>query len=218
MEEPVVVLVEDESALRASLRKGLRLAGFEAYAAASGSEFLDLITRHRPDVMVLDIGLPDADGRDVAMAARARGVAAPVLFLTARDSKADRLAGFNSGADDYVAKPFDFDELVARLRALTRRNNHRPATTGTHLDPATLSITDGDHLVALTPTEFRLLAALASADGVLTRQDLIRRAWPPGAYVSENTLDSYIARVRRKIRGFPQFQIRTVHRVGYRLA
>lgn len=213
----MIVLVEDETPLRANLRKGLRMAGFEAYAAASGTEFLDLINRHRPDVMVLDIGLPDADGRDVAMAARARGFDAPILFLTALGSKVDRLTGFNAGADDYVVKPFDFDELVARLRALTRRVAPRATVEGPHLDPGTLSVVEGEQSVTLTPTEFRLVAALASAEGVLTRDELIRAAWPPGAYVSENTLDSYIARVRRKLRDVPAFRIKTVHRVGYRL-
>jgi two-component system response regulator MprA len=174
-----------------------------------------------PDALLIDIGLPDADGRDLCQALRARGVDAPVLFLTARDAVTDRLAGFSAGGDDYVTKPFHFDEVVARLRALLRRSGADPATTiGTlRLDPVAHAISGDAGQTSLTPTEFRLLAALAAHPGaVVRRRDLVRAAWPDGAIVHDNTLDQYVARLRRKLREVSgQTAIATAHGVGYRL-
>src|SRR4051812_3463764 len=121
----------------------------------------------RPDALVVDIGLPDADGRDVCQALRARGANLPVLFLPARDTRADRLSGFASGGDDYVTKPFDFAEVVARLRALLRRAgaDGSVAVGGLRLDPVEYAVGLGEERVSLTPTEFRLLAALAARPG-----------------------------------------------------
>src|SRR4051794_25424871 len=174
-----------------------------------------------PDGLVIDIGLPDADGRDLCQALRARGVDAPVLFLTARDAVTDRLAGFSAGGDDYVTKPFHFDELVARVRALLRRAGADPAASvgPLRLDPVSLRIAGGGREATLTPTEFRLLAALvARPDEVVRRRELIRAAWPHGAIVHDNTLDQYLARIRRKLREVGgEVAITTVHGVGYRL-
>jgi len=133
----------------------------------------------------------------------------------------DRLAGFSAGGDDYLTKPFHFGELVARLRALLRRSGADPgvAVGGLRLDPVTHGASSGEREVALTPTEFRLLAALAAQpDAVLRRIDLVRAAWPDGAIVHDNTLDQYIARLRRKLRELEaDAAIVTVHGVGYRL-
>ena len=174
-----------------------------------------------PDGLVIDIGLPDADGRDLCQALRARGVDAPVLFLTARDTVTDRLSGFSAGGDDYVTKPFHFDEVVARLRALLRRSGADASTTvgALRLDPVAHSISGQDGEASLTPTEFRLLAALAGQPGaVLRRRELVRAAWPEGAIVHDNTLDQYVARLRRKLRETAaQATIETLHGVGYRL-
>jgi two-component system response regulator MprA len=169
---------------------------------------------------VVDIGLPDCDGRDACQALRAQGVEAPVLFLTARDALVDRLAGFEAGGDDYVAKPFSLDELVARLRALVRR---LPAATaparlgGIALDPGSHALVADDERVRLTPTEFRILAALFARPGeAVRRRELIRVGWPHGAIVNDNTLDAYIARLRRKLRSLPDAPgLETVHGVGY---
>src|SRR4051812_3334283 len=173
------------------------------------------------DVLVIDIGLPDADGRDVCQALRARGCPAPVLFLTARDAVTDRLAGFSAGGDDYVTKPFHFDEVVARLRALLRCSGADSSTTvgELRLDPVAHSITGDDGEASLTPTEFRLLAALAGQPGaVVRRRELVRAAWPEGAIVHDNTLDQYVARLRRKLREVSaRAAIATAHGVGYRL-
>src|SRR6185436_9080995 len=127
------------------------------------------------DVLVLDIGLPDADGRDVCQALRARGVASPVLFLTARDALPDRLSGFHAGGDDYLTKPFAVAELLVRMRALLRRSGAEapaPAAGGgeVRLDPALHGVRVGDASAALTPTEFRLLAALAARSGEVVRR------------------------------------------------
>jgi two-component system response regulator MprA len=144
-----------------------------------------------------------------------------VLFLTARDAMTDRLAGFSAGGDDYVTKPFHFDELVARLRALLRRSGSDPATAvgALRLDPVAHAISGEEGEVSLTPTEFRLLAALAAQpEAVVRRRELIRAAWPEGAIVHDNTLDQYVVRLRRKLREVsPGAAIATAHGVGYRL-
>src|SRR5262249_46651642 len=154
-----------------------------------------------PDALVVDIGLPDADGRDVVQALRAHGIGAPVLFLTARDALPDRLAGFAAGGDDYLTKPFALAELVARLRALLKRSTALAIeAAGLRLDPATHGASCGGSTTALTPTEFRILARLASAPGAaVRRRELVQAAWPHGARVNDNTLDVYIARLRRKL-------------------
>src|SRR5205814_2276430 len=135
--------------------------------AATGAELLERIEQAAPDALVIDIGLPDADGRDLCQALRARGIDSPVLFLTARDALVDRIAGFDAGGDDYLAKPFAFVELVARLEALLRRSGGDGVldAAGLRLNPVSHSAADGSREVALTPTEFRLLARLMSRPG-----------------------------------------------------
>src|SRR5436305_14574026 len=188
MANPHVLVVEDDADLRRLLRRGLDEDGFEVVAVARGAEAIDAVARREPDALVLDIGLPDADGRDVCQALRARGLDAPVVFLTARDALVDRLAGFRAGGDDYVTKPFHFDELVARLHALLRRAgadadaDAAGAITGLRLDPIAHAVSAGEREIRLTATEFRLLAALLSRPGaVIRRPDLVRAASPGGA-------------------------------------
>jgi two-component system OmpR family response regulator len=221
--EPTLLIVEDDGPLREVLIRSLRAEGFAARAVASSRELLEQALAHHPDALVIDIGLPDADGRDLCQALRARGVGAPILFLTARDTLTDRLSGFSAGGDDYVTKPFDIEEVVARLHALLRRAALHPAETSgdgvLEFDPSQLVVSRDGCTQTLTPTEFRLLAALAGRAGkAIPRQELIRTAWPLGAIVQDNTLDVYIARIRRKLRDLPAAPtIRTVHGLGYRL-
>ena len=215
-----LIVAEDDPELRSLLQRGLAEEGFDVTAVADGAATIASAAAD-VDAFVLDIGLPDADGRDVCQALRARGCHAPVLFLTARDAVTDRLAGFSAGGDDYVTKPFHFDELVARVRALLRRTGADPATSiGTlRLDPVTHAVAHGDQEISLTPTEFRVLAALAARPGeVLRRRELVRAGWPEGAIVHDNTLDQYVARLRRKLRELDaEPSITTAHGVGYRL-
>jgi two-component system OmpR family response regulator len=217
-----VGVVEDDHELRGVLRGALERDGLTVRATASGSEAVRMFTETPADVLVVDIGLPDADGRDVCQALRARGVTTPVLFLTARDALPDRISGFHAGGDDYVVKPFELAELLVRVRSLLRRGRGDEAPRdddGAVLDPSAHAIVWGDRRVTLTPTEFRLLAALAARPGaVLRRSELVAAAWPLGAIVHDNTLDAYVARVRRKLResGAPD-AVETVRGVGYAL-
>jgi DNA-binding response OmpR family regulator len=219
MTDPRVLILEDDRELGDLLKRGLEEEGFEPSLATTGADALARVASSPPDALIIDIGLPDADGRDVCQALRARGIAAPVLFLTARDALTDRLAGFGAGGDDYLTKPFAVEELVARLRALVRRGGHDGAieVDSFRLDPMTHSIHCGGVTESLTPTEFRLLAALAGRPGeVVRRRELVEAAWPAGAIVHDNTLDVYLARLRRKLRYIPEApRIATIQRVGY---
>ncbi|MGW7823008.1 response regulator transcription factor [Streptomyces puniciscabiei] len=219
---PRILIVEDDHALRDVLRRGLQDEEFDTVCAGDGATALRLAT---PDVaaVVLDVGLPDADGRDVCQAMRAGGFLSPVLFLTARQGLADRLSGFSAGGDDYLPKPFHLAELTARLRAALRRSAPPPvpaAADGLVLDAVRHSATVSGRRVDLTPTEFRLLAALAAAGGELVRRrELLRAGWPEGAQVSDNTLDQYLTRLRRKLRAAgSERTIATARGIGHRLA
>src|SRR5438105_1681427 len=218
---PSLLIVEDDAALRDVLARSLRAEGFATSAVATGAELLERALARPPDALVIDVGLPDADGRDVCLALRSRGVDAPVLFLTARDALTDRLSGFSAGGDDYVTKPFDFEEVVARLHALMRRSGDlgELETRGLCIDPTERTASQDGTRVELTPTELRLLATLAARDGrVCARLELVRGAWPYGAVVHDNTLDVFIARLRRKLSALPNPPtIVTVHGTGYRL-
>ena len=216
---PLILVVEDDAALRSTVARGLAEEGFRCEAVGTGAELLARVPDAEPDVLVVDIGLPDCDGRDVCQALRARGIGTPVLFLTARDALVDRLAGFDAGGDDYLCKPFALDELIARLRALARRAGAPTvARVGAlELDPAAHAIRCQGAEAHLTPTEFRILAALLSRPGeAVRRRELVRAGWPHGAIVNDNTLDAYIARLRRKLRALPGTPaLETVHGVGY---
>jgi two-component system, OmpR family, response regulator len=219
---PKLLIVEDDVALRGVLVRSLRAEGFDPSAVATGRELMERAgDQPPPEAFVIDIGLPDADGRDVCQALRSQGVRAPVLFLTARDALTDRLSGFKAGGDDYVIKPFDIEEVVARLQALLRRNGVDAAyeVSGLELDPSELSVSCEGASRSLTPTEFRLLAALAARPGkAISREELIATAWPHGAIVHDNTVDVYVARLRRKLRELGAAPaIATVRGLGYRL-
>src|SRR3954452_24614559 len=219
-----VLVVEDDSALRGAVARGLREAGLEVVTAVDGTSALKTVgpgPETRFKAVVLDIGLPDSDGRDVCQALRARGIDVPVLFLTARDQLHDVLAGFAAGGDDHLSKPFHVSELLARIGAIVRRGRPRPAADATELrlDLADHALIGPDGRQPLTPTEYRVLAALMGAPGqVVRRRALGAAGWPHGAMVADNTLDQYVARLRRKLAsaGDPDRAIATAHGVGYR--
>lgn len=213
-----VLVVEDDGALRSVVMRALEDDGFTASGVSSGGEAITRVTDGPPDVIVIDIGLPDTDGRDLCRALRAQGVEVPVLFLTARDALVERLSGFGAGGDDYIVKPFRVEELLARIRAHARRARRAPSQDSELvLDPSAHALVGPGGRVRLTPTEFRILAALLSRTGeVVRRADLARAGWPHGAIVHDNTLEAYIARLRRKLRDVPGAPvIETVHGVGY---
>jgi two-component system response regulator MprA len=200
---PTVLVVEDDNGMRDVLARGLRRDGFEVITAADAHSALAVTAD--PDAIVLDIGLPDADGRDLCLALRANGLDAPVIFVTARGNSVDRLSGFAAGGDDYLTKPFELAELVARLRAILRRGPSAGARTAgaertLRIDPRTHQLVCGAASVRLPPTEYRLLAhLLAASGGVVRRAELRAVGWPAGAVVSDNTLDQYMAKLRRRL-------------------
>src|SRR4051794_32050970 len=216
-----VGVCEDDAELRSVLLRSLEAEGYKVGLTRTGHEAVEAWAEDPPDVVVLDIGLPDADGRDVCQALRARGMTAPVLFLTAREALTDRLSGFHAGGDDYLTKPFALAELLVRVQALGRRAEpaRAPGETDLVLDPALHAVRLGERTAPLTPTEFRLLAALAGRPGaVVRRHELIAAAWPAGAIVHDNTLDTYVGRLRRKLRDIESTQsLETVRGVGYAL-
>jgi two-component system OmpR family response regulator len=215
-------ICEEDEVLRTVMQRALEQADFTVRATATGAAALAAFTDDPPDVLVLDIGLPDADGRDVCRSLRARGVDAPVLFLAARDATAERIAATDAGGDDYLAKPFPLAALLVRIGSLTRPlAGHPPrhSDIAPHLDRSARAIVAGDARISLTPTEFRLLVLLTDRRGqVVTRAELVAAGWPSGAAVTDNTLDTYLARLRRKLRDAGAVEaIRTCRGTGYEL-
>src|SRR3954453_11634075 len=219
--EPLHIGVcEDDAHLRSVLERAFRKEGFRVRITASGREAVEAFPAAPPDVLVLDIGLPDSDGRDVCQALRVNGVSSPVIFPTARDALTDRLSGFSVGADDYVTKPFAVAELIARIRVAVRRGGGAPTdggSAGLEVDPVVHAVRNGELTAQLTPTEFRMLAALAARAGEVVRRNELRAAgWPDGAIVHENTIDAYIASLPRKLGDVSSDEtLDTVRGVGY---
>jgi two-component system OmpR family response regulator len=218
-----VLIVEDQPKLAALLARGLREEGHAADVAARGEDALWMAPAAAYDVVVLDIMLPGIDGLETCRRLRKSGIWTPVLMLTARDAVDDRVIGLDSGADDYLTKPFSFDELLARLRALTRRTPaERPVTVEVgelRLDPASHRAWRGDTELELSAKEFAMLELLMRRPGsVLTRAQLLEGAWDMSYERRSNIVDVYIRHLREKIdRPFGSETIETVRGVGYRL-
>jgi DNA-binding response OmpR family regulator len=221
-----LLVAEDDAKLCEVLIRGLRSAGYSVDGATRGDEAVDLLMSHAYDAAVVDWRMPAMDGIEVVRAARARGLSLPVLMLTARDTPSDRIRGLDAGCDDYLVKPFDFDELLARVRALLRRSEG--ATSGEQvLEVGELTIdlphrvvTAAGNEVHLTPTEFDLLKELALAEGrPLTHQMLLRKVWGPGYAQEMQLLRTHMGRLRDKLEenGVPRRSIETLTGVGYRL-
>ena len=216
-----VGICEDDPDVRRVLTDALKMGGHQVVIARNAREAVqNLGPGSGVEVLVLDIGLPDADGRDVCQALRAGGQHAPALFLTAFDAVHDRVSGFHAGGDDYVVKPFAISEVLVRIESLARRGRPRPeSTSGLTLNPDRISVSVGDREITLSPTEFRLLAAIAVEPGsVVRRRAAVSAAWPDGAIVNENTIDSYIRRLRVKLASIESpVELTTVRGVGFTL-
>ena len=218
-----MLIVEDQPKLAALLARGLREEGHAADVAGRGEDALWMAAAAPYDAIVLDIMLPGIDGLDTCRELRRREVWTPVLMLTARDAVGDRVTGLDAGADDYLSKPFSFDELLARLRALTRRAPaERPVTVEVgdlRLDPAAHRAWRGQTELDLSAKEFALLELLMRRSGnVLTRGQLLEGAWDMAYERRSNVVDVYIRYLREKIdRPFGSDTIETVRGVGYRL-
>jgi two-component system, OmpR family, response regulator len=217
------LIVEDEAKMAALLRRGLVEEGYAADVAGSGEDALWMARATPYDAIVLDVMLPGVDGFAVCRKLRESGVWTPVLMLTARDRIQDRVAGLDTGADDYLTKPFSFAELLARLRALTRRDPlERPTVLevgSLRLDPAARQVWRGDVEIELSAKEFALLETFMRRPGqVLTRLDLLEHAWDYAYENRSNVVDVYVRYLREKVdRPFGASSIETVRGVGYRL-
>jgi two-component system OmpR family response regulator len=218
-----VLIVEDEAKMSALLRRGLRAEGMAVDVTARGEDALWMAGSTEYDAIVLDVMLPGIDGIEVCRRLRADGVWAPILMLTARDGVADRVAGLDGGADDYLTKPFSYAELLARLRALSRRGAvERPARLQVGdlvLDPAARRVWRGEEEVSLSAKEFALLETFMRHPGeVLSRFQLLEHAWDYDYENRSNVVDSFVRLLRRKIdRPFGVESIETVRGAGYRL-
>jgi two-component system OmpR family response regulator len=215
-----LLVVEDDVKLAEAMRRGLRHAGYAVDLATDGDAALRDAAVWPYDAIVLDVMLPVRDGLDVCRRLRERGCWAPVLMLTARGQVADRIGGLDAGADDYLVKPFDFGELLARVRALLRRApEERPARLQTGdlvVDPATRVVTRGGVRIELTAREFAVLEYLARHAGeVVSRTALLDHVWDANFEGSTNVVDQYVGALRRKL---GESLIHTVRGAGYRLA
>lgn len=218
------VVVDDEDSLTDLLSMALRYEGWDVRTAADGQHALTTVREFRPDVIVLDIMLPDIDGMSVLTRLRADGLTTPILFLTAKDSVDDRVAGLTVGGDDYVTKPFSLEELVARLRGLIRRSAMTIATTGDSvlevgdltLDEESYEVRRGGTLIELTATEFELLRFLMrNPRRVLSKAQILDRVWSYDFGGRSSVVELYISYLRKKIDSLGPAMIHTVRGFGY---
>ncbi|MEU6846920.1 response regulator transcription factor [Streptomyces sp. NPDC046716] len=225
-----ILIVDDEPAVREALQRSLAFEGYGTEVAVDGADALEKTAAYRPDLLVLDIQMPRMDGLTAARRLRATGSTTPILMLTARDTVGDRVTGLDAGADDYLVKPFELDELFARVRALLRRSSYASAAgadgpddsdvlsfADLRMDLATREVTRGDRTVELTRTEFTLLEMfLAHPRQVLTREQILKAVWGFDFEPSSNSLDVYVMYLRRKTEagGEPRL-VHTVRGVGY---
>nr|BFE64174.1 response regulator transcription factor [Dactylosporangium thailandense] len=225
--QPKVLVVDDEASIRALLSATLRLTGFEVRVATGGNEALATAAEYCPDLVVLDVMMPDLDGFEVAQRLRTSGRPVPVLFLTARDSVEDRISGLTVGADDYVAKPFSLEEVVLRIRAILRRSlgEQQQLVDGGVLRYADLEMDEDAHEVRrggirvdLSPTEFNLLRyLLTNAGRVVSKAQILDRVWNYDFGGDGRIVESYVYYLRRKIDKWDPPLIHTVRGVGYAL-
>lgn len=218
-----VLVVDDERNITDLVTMALRYEGFSVESAATARQARDAVLDHHPDLIVLDVGLPDEDGFSLTQRLVAEGHRVPVIFLTARDATEEKVRGLTVGGDDYVTKPFSIEELVARIRAVLRRYQGSPAATSTRLTVADLELDEESHEVwragrpiELTRTEFRLLRyLLANARRVLSRSQILDHVWDYDFGGDAGVLETYISYLRRKVDFTDPPLIHTVRGVGY---
>jgi len=219
MSDPAVLLVDDDAPIRRMLERTLVAEGYDVAAVADGGAALAQVERSLPDLIVLDVAMPGMDGLAVTRRLRAKGMAVPILLLTARDALAERVAGLDAGADDYLVKPFEVDELTARVRALLRRNQppgDALAFADLTLGADTAIARRGGRDLELTRREAQLLELLLrNARTVVTRELALEEVWGGDGESGTNVVDRYVAYLRRKL-GEPAL-IHTVRGVGFRL-
>jgi two-component system, OmpR family, response regulator MprA len=217
MSQPTVLVVDDDAPVLRMLERTLAAEGWAVQAVADGGAALAAVERSVPDAVVLDVSMPGVDGLAVARRLRGKGLATPILMLTARDAIGDRVAGLDAGADDYLVKPFATEELSARLRALLRRGRAVPellAFADVTLDPAAGRGTRGERDLELTPREAELLALLLrDPRAVVSRERALEEVWGGEWEAQPNVVDRYVAYLRRKL-GDPPL-IKTVRGVGF---
>ena len=220
--KPTVLVVEDEAGIASMLTMALTFLGFEVVTASHGKAALTQAVNHRPDVILLDVLLPDMDGFEVCRRLRDTGVTAPVLFVTARDAMADKVRGLEL-ADDYVTKPFDLNEVVARIRAVMRRgrellpvNDRRLRAGWVELDQDTREVWQHGRPVQLSSTEFALLRyLLENTDQVISKAQMLDNVWDYGFRGESGIVETYIYYLRRKLGDTDQTLIHTVRGAGY---
>jgi len=222
-----ILVVEDDPGIRTLLGSTLRLVGYDVLGAATGQEALTGVQQFQPDLLVVDVMLPDLDGYEVTRSLRAAGITTPVLFLTARAQTADRVAGLSAGADDYVTKPFKVEELLLRIRGILHRLYPQDAVLAgeddgvlryadLRVDEQAHDVRRGDQRVWLTPTELKLLVCLIShPHQVLSKQQIIDHVWSYDFAGDVRIVETYIRYLRRKIDCFDPPLIHTVRGVGY---
>jgi two-component system OmpR family response regulator len=219
-----VLVVDDEPAIAELLTTALSFVGFQVQSAKSGREAVSLAGSFAPELIILDVMLPDLDGFEVLRRLRERGNLVPVIFLTARDDHDDKMRGFRHGGDDYLTKPFSLEELVARSRAILRRTQpsggqtHRHGYADLELDDDTHQVWRAGEIVHLSPTEFRLLRyLLVNAGRVLSKEQILSHVWQYDFVGDANVVETYISYLRRKIDGREPKLIQTVRGFGYSL-
>ncbi|HWJ81129.1 MAG TPA: response regulator [Nocardioides sp.] len=218
-----VLVVDDEPQILRALRINLRARGYDVVVAANGTEALDAAATARPDLVVLDLGLPDMEGVEVIAGLRG-WTAVPILVLSGRSDSADKVEALDAGADDYVTKPFGMDELLARLRAMLRRNapaEEEPVVAfgDVRVDLVATRVTIGGEEVRLTPTEWHLLEVLVRNPGkLLSQRQLLLEVWGPGYETAQGNLRLYMAQLRKKLEAEPSRPVhfRNEPGMGYR--
>ena len=218
-----LLVVEDEPNILELLSASLRYAGFDVLTATGGSEAVQAAQRHRPDLIVLDVMLPDMDGFDVVRRLRGGGARIPVLFLTARDAMEDKVRGLTLGGDDYVTKPFSLEEVIARIRAVLRRTHGDGAEPTPRLKFADLELDEDSHEVwragaqiQLSPTEFKLLRYfMGNANRVLSKMQILDHVWDYDFRGDTGIVESYVSVLRRKVDSAEPHLLHTLRGVGY---